>query len=93
MVAVIRRFFLVSIILVALGGLVAGYWSYQLAQQELHLTGAPELIEIKRGDHAKSILNELAQRGWLTQAVTPSYFASRVWAQPEGLQAGCLSDS
>ncbi|MFC0444773.1 endolytic transglycosylase MltG [Pseudidiomarina halophila] len=84
----IRRFFLISLILIASGGVVAGYWSYQLAQQELHLTGAPELLEIKRGDHAKSILNDLAQRGWLTQAVTPSYFASRVWARPEGLQAG-----
>ncbi|MGQ4275952.1 endolytic transglycosylase MltG [Pseudidiomarina sp. E22-M8] len=84
----IQRFFLISVTLIVLGALVGGYWSYQLAQQPLQLSGEPKLLEIKRGAHAKSILNELAQRGWLQQAVTPSYLASRLWSHPEGLQAG-----
>lgn len=92
MVAKLKRFLYLSvfaaIIVVVLAGIGGYYWSKQLLATPLAVNEQPLLVEITPGMHAKTVLRQLQQQGIWSHSSQLSYLASRLWANPERLQAG-----
>ncbi|WP_301835729.1 endolytic transglycosylase MltG [Pseudidiomarina terrestris] len=85
----IRRILLICFLALLIAAAGALYWSHALVQQPLRTVDDSALFEVQRGAHARSILTQLAERGWLEQPdIRLNYLASRLWSAPEGLQAG-----
>ncbi|PHR63928.1 MAG: aminodeoxychorismate lyase [Idiomarina sp.] len=86
---VFKRFIqiFVGFTVIAAAAIVAGLgFSYQQLQQPLDLE-QPILFEVKRGMHARTILEQLNTQG-ADIRVTPVYVASRLFDIPQRLQAG-----
>ncbi|OZB06500.1 MAG: hypothetical protein B7X54_01985 [Idiomarina sp. 34-48-12] len=86
---VFKRFIqiFVSLSVIAAGTVAAALWySYQQLQQPLALKQSI-VFEVKRGMHARTILEQLNKQGATIQ-VTPVYVASRLFDVPQRLQAG-----
>jgi UPF0755 protein len=86
---VFKRFIQIflSLSIVFAGVIATGLWySYQQLQQPLNLS-QPLVFEVKRGMHARTILEQLNTQG-AAISVTPVYIASRVFDVPQHLQAG-----
>lgn len=80
------QFFIVFLVItsVALG---AGFWyAQQRLQQSLQLA-QPLLFEVKRGMHARTVLQQLQQQG-ADIHVSEAYIVSRLLDDPSRLQAG-----
>jgi UPF0755 protein len=91
-VAKFKRFIFRALVLsvVLASVLVAGgaYWTHQMLKTPLVIGATPVLLEVKSGMHARAVLIELERREWLPYASQYGYFASRLWANPQRLQAG-----
>lgn len=92
MVGKLKRFLLISsitsAILAALLIMIGGYWSKQLLTKPLAVGAQPILFQVNAGMHAKSVLEKLEQQGVWRQPSQLSYLASRLWADPQRMQAG-----
>ncbi len=92
MVGKLKRFLLIGcitiVILASVLALIGAYWGQRLVDTPLQVGEQPVLFEVASGMHAKSVLQKLEQQGIWTHSSELSYFASRLWANPERLQAG-----
>ncbi|RUO55760.1 endolytic transglycosylase MltG [Pseudidiomarina homiensis] len=92
MVAKLKQFILISffagIFLLTLFACGGAYWSHQLLDSPLDIGDEPVLLEIKPGMHAKTVLQQLKQQEIWPHSSELSYVASRLWANPERMQAG-----
>tara|TARA_Y100001973_G_scaffold9941_3_gene13541 strand:- start:3169 stop:4188 length:1020 start_codon:yes stop_codon:yes gene_type:complete len=88
----LKRFLLIGsvtmVILATLLVLIGAYWSQRLVDTPLQVTEQPVLFEVVSGMHAKSVLQKLQQQGLWHHSSDVSYLASRLWANPQHLQAG-----
>ncbi len=86
---VLKRIFIALLVIMAAMvavGFAAKHYGMQLLQQPFTVE-QPFLLEVKRGDHARRLIQRLNDQG-LAIPETPAYIASRVFSQPERLQAG-----
>lgn len=79
--------FVIVFLVIASLAFGAGFWyAQQRMQQSLQLT-QPLLFEVKRGMHARTVLQQLRQHG-ADIHVTEAYIVSRLIDDPSRLQAG-----
>ena len=88
MACIIRKLIVSIVLFATLAGAALAYWSYGLAHQPLQISDPDTLFEVERGMHMKSVIRKLRQQHVLQGEVELVYFASRVWSQPQQLQAG-----
>lgn len=80
--------FLAVLIILAVTISVGLYWSHQLLQTPLQMGSQAVLFEVKPGMHAKKVLRQLHQQQLWEHAIPLSYVASRLWSEPQNVQAG-----
>ena len=88
MARIIRKLIVSIVLFATLAGAALAYWSYAIAHQPLQISKSDTLFEVERGMHMKSVIRKLQQQHMLQGEVEVVYFASRVWSQPQQLQAG-----
>lgn len=92
MVAQLKRILfkglLAGFLVLGVVALIGVYGSQQLLESPIQTGDKAVLLEITPGMHAKTVLQELEQQGLWPYSTQLSYVASRLWANPERLQAG-----
>lgn len=87
MLVAVKRIFITAVILFALALTVALAGSWWLLQQPLGGLSQPQLMVINPGAHAGSTVRLLA-REKLLKYPRLAYYSSRLWINPQHLQAG-----